>query len=133
MMEYPTLYKKEKLTLEFIKDYMSENRTAPSLEEIRAHFGKKSLATVHKSLGQLETKGYIERNKHRGRSITLTDLALEYFELKPVNSLPLFAEEYQLEQIMIADTLLIHIRLCPKTDIQRCLRKFYLTKILKLY
>jgi repressor LexA len=37
----------------------------------------------------LETKGYIERNKHRGRSITLTDLALEYFELKPVNSLPL--------------------------------------------
>lgn len=89
MMEYPTLYKKEKLTLEFIKDYMSENRTAPSLEEIRAHFGKKSLATVHKSLGQLETKGYIERNKHRGRSITLTDLALEYFELKPVNSLPL--------------------------------------------
>ncbi len=38
MMEYPTLYKKEKLTLGFIKDYMSENRAAPSLEEIRSHF-----------------------------------------------------------------------------------------------
>jgi repressor LexA len=68
---------------------MVEHQTAPSLEEIRAHFGKKSLATVHKSLGQLETKGYIERNKHRGRSMALTELALEYFGLKPLNSLPL--------------------------------------------
>ena len=88
-MERPTLYKKERATLEFIKEYMFDKQTAPSLEEIRQHFGKKSLATVHKSLGQLETKGYIERNKHHGRSITLTELALEYFGVKPVNSLPL--------------------------------------------
>lgn len=88
-MERPTLYKKEKQTLEFIKEFMFENQTAPSLEEIRSHFGKKSLATVHKSLGQLETKGYIERNKHHGRSINLTELALEFFGLKPQNSLPL--------------------------------------------
>ncbi len=89
MMERPTLYKKERSTLEFIKEYMFEHQTAPSLEEIRKYFGKKSLATVHKSLGQLETKGYIERNKHHGRSITLTELAYEYFGLKPLNSLPL--------------------------------------------
>lgn len=89
MMEFPTLYKKEKSTLEFIKEFMSDNKVSPSLEEIRMHFGKKSLATVHKSLGQLETKGYIERNKHHGRSIALTELALEYFGLKPMNSLPL--------------------------------------------
>ncbi len=88
-MERPTLYKKEKQTLEFIKEFMFEHQTAPSLEEIRSHFGKKSLATVHKSLGQLETKGYIERNKHHGRSISLTELALEFFGLKPQNSLPL--------------------------------------------
>jgi repressor LexA len=89
MMERPTLYKREKSTLEFIKEYMFERRSAPSLEDIRKHLGKKSLATVHKSLGQLETKGYIERNKHHGRSITLTELAYEYFGLKPQNSLPL--------------------------------------------
>lgn len=88
-MERPTLYKKEKATLEFIKEFMFDNQTAPSLEEIRKHFGKKSLATVHKSLGQLELKGYIERNKHHGRSITLTEMALEFFGIKPVNSLPL--------------------------------------------
>lgn len=88
-MERPTLYKKERATLEFIKEYMFDKQTAPSLEEIRQHFGKKSLATVHKSLGQLESKGYIERNKHHGRSIMLTELALEYFGVKPVNSLPL--------------------------------------------
>lgn len=88
-MERATLYKKERETLEFIKDFMYTRHTAPSLEEIRSHFGKKSLATVHKSLGQLETKGYIERNKHHGRSITLTERTLEYFELKPLNSLPL--------------------------------------------
>jgi len=89
MMERPTLYKREKSTLECIKEYMFERRSAPSLEDIRKHLGKKSLATVHKSLGQLETKGYIERNKHHGRSITLTELAYEYFGLKPQNSLPL--------------------------------------------
>lgn len=88
-MERPTLYKKEKLTLEFIKEHMYKNQTAPSLEEIRSHFGKKSLATVHKSLGQLEDKGYIERNKHHNRSISLTELALEFFGLKPSDSLPL--------------------------------------------
>ena len=88
-MERQTLYKKEKATLEYIKDYMYEHQVAPSLEEIRAHFDKKSLATVHKSLGQLEEKGYIERNKHHNRSITLTERALEFFGLKPLNSLPL--------------------------------------------
>lgn len=88
-MKRPTLYKKERSTLEFIKEYMFDHQTAPSLEEIRKHFGKKSLATVHKSLGQLEDKGYIERNKHHGRSITLTELAYEFFGLKPINSLPL--------------------------------------------
>ena len=89
MMERPTLYKKEKATLEFIKEYMYEHHVAPSLEEIRKYFGKKSLATVHKSLGQLEEKGYIERNKHHNRSIALTELALEFFGVKPLNSLPL--------------------------------------------
>jgi repressor LexA len=88
-MKRPTLYKKEKLTLEFIKEFMFESRIAPSLEEIRAHFGKKSLATIHKSLGQLEDKGYIKRDKSHGRSITLTDRAYELFGLKPLNALPL--------------------------------------------
>ncbi|PID55879.1 repressor LexA [candidate division KSB3 bacterium] len=88
-MERQTLYTKEKATLEYIKDYMFERQVAPSLEEIRSHFGKKSLATIHKSLGQLEEKGYIERNKHHNRSITLTDQTLEFFGLKPLNSLPL--------------------------------------------
>ncbi|MDY0092553.1 MAG: transcriptional repressor LexA [Candidatus Vecturithrix sp.] len=89
MIEFPTLYKKEKSTLEFIKEFMDDHKTAPSLEEIKTHFGKKSLATVHKSLGQLETKGYIERNKNYGRSIALTERALEFFGVKPMNSLPL--------------------------------------------
>ncbi|GAK60786.1 LexA repressor [Candidatus Vecturithrix granuli] len=89
MIEFPTLYKKEKSTLEFIKEFMDDHKTAPSLEEIKTHFGKKSLATVHKSLGQLENKGYIERNKNYGRSIALTELALEFFGVKPMNSLPL--------------------------------------------
>jgi repressor LexA len=68
---------------------MYEHHVAPSLEEIRKYFGKKSLATVHKSLGQLEEKGYIERNKHHNRSMALTELALEFFGVKPLNSLPL--------------------------------------------
>ncbi|MBD3305920.1 repressor LexA [candidate division KSB3 bacterium] len=89
MIEFPTLYTKEKATLEFIKEYLVDNRVAPSLEEIRTYFGKKSLATVHKSVKQLEDKGFLQRNKHHGRSIALTDMALEYFGLKPLHSLPL--------------------------------------------
>ncbi len=88
-MERQTLYKKERATLEYIKDYMYKHHIAPSLEEIRKFLDKKSLATVHKSLGQLETKGFIERNKNHNRSIALTKQALEYFEEIPVFSLPL--------------------------------------------
>jgi repressor LexA len=95
---------------------MYEHQVAPSLEEIRSHFGKKSLATVHKSLGQLEEKGYIERNKHHNRSITLTERALEFFGLKPLNSLPLlgtvqagrgilnFEDEQEREYVEVPDS-----------------------------
>jgi repressor LexA len=40
-------------------------------------------------LGSWLTKDYIKRDRTHGRSITLTDLAREYFGLKPVNALPL--------------------------------------------
>ena len=45
---------------------------APTLEEIGAHFGLSSLATVHKHLSNLERKGVIARKWNLSRAIELT-------------------------------------------------------------
>lgn len=117
-MEKVILYRKERETLDFIKEYMFEHQIAPSLREIKASFGQKSISTIHKSLGQLESKGFITRNKHQNRSIALTELALEYFGLKPVNALPLLGSiKPAINEIQFADTASEYIEVTEGTNI----------------
>ncbi len=58
-------------------EFIKAKGYAPSLEEIRRHFGLSSLATVHKHLSNLEEKGLIRRLKHRGRSLELVPMEME--------------------------------------------------------
>src|SRR5207244_9526817 len=53
------------------EDYMATHGYAPTLEEIGAHFGLSSLATVHKHLSNLERKGIIARKWSLSRAIEL--------------------------------------------------------------
>ena len=65
------LTKRQKQILDFLDGYLGENGYAPSYEEIAAHFGYASLATVHEHLENLKRKGYIRKGHNESRSLEL--------------------------------------------------------------
>ncbi len=65
------LTRRQREILDFIADFIRQRRYSPSLEEIAAHFGLNSVATVHKHVSNLERKGFIRRSWNRSRSIDL--------------------------------------------------------------
>ncbi len=70
------LTKRQRLILNFIREYLGENDYAPTLEEIAHHFGMASLNGVYKHLTALEERGFIRRLSNQARSIQLLETAL---------------------------------------------------------
>ncbi len=66
------LTRKQKNIWDYLREYITANGYAPTLEEIGAHFGLSSMATVHKHLTNLEKKGVIARQWNLSRAIELT-------------------------------------------------------------
>src|SRR5712692_5304625 len=64
-----TLTKRQKQLLDFIEKYVAEHGYAPTLSEIGDYFGLSSLATVHKHLNNLETKGFVRRQHNHSRAL----------------------------------------------------------------
>lgn len=65
------LTRRQREILDFVAEFIRTKRYSPSLEEIAAHFGLNSVATVHKHVSNLEKKGFIRRTWNRSRSIDL--------------------------------------------------------------
>lgn len=65
------LTRRQREILDFVAEFIRSKRYSPSLEEIAAHFGLNSVATVHKHVSNLEKKGFIRRSWNRSRSIDL--------------------------------------------------------------
>ncbi len=57
------LTRRQSEILDFIRAYCKENGYAPTLQEIGGQFGLSSVATVHKHVGQLVSKGYLSRER----------------------------------------------------------------------
>jgi repressor LexA len=57
--------------LQFLMDFNAEHGFPPTIRELCAHFGFKSLNTAHFHLRSLEKKGYIQVHPGKGRGITL--------------------------------------------------------------
>lgn len=68
-----TLTKRQKEILDYIEQSIADNGYAPTLEEIGERFELRSMATVHKHLSNLETKGLIRRKWNHSRAIEVTD------------------------------------------------------------
>ena len=66
------LTRRQKEIWDYLEDYIAARGYAPTLEEIGAHFGLSSLATVHKHLSNLERKGIIARKWNLSRAIEIT-------------------------------------------------------------
>jgi len=64
-----TLTRRQKELLDFLEAYIRRHGYAPTLEETGQEFGLHSLATVHKHLTNLETKGLIRRRAGHSRAL----------------------------------------------------------------
>lgn len=61
--------RRQKEVLDFLSTFTSRNGYSPSYEEIAAGLGLNSLATVHKHVTNLQSKGLLQRAHNRSRSI----------------------------------------------------------------
>jgi len=74
----PIVYKRQGQILDFIKQYIQANGSAPTLRQIADAIGVSSLATVHEHLSTLELKGLIKRKPGKTRSIEIVGLTEEF-------------------------------------------------------
>jgi repressor LexA len=65
------LTKRQKQVLDFIAGFVDEHGYCPSFEEIARGLDLASLATVHKHISVLESKGYLKRGFNQSRSLEL--------------------------------------------------------------
>ena len=63
------LTKRQREVFDFIKAFVGEKGYSPSLEEICAHFGLSSVATVHKHVQHLVEKVFLRKGWNRSRSV----------------------------------------------------------------
>lgn len=74
------LTRRQKEVLDFIAQFVDDNRHCPSYEEIAAGLQLASLATVHKHIQTLETKQYLRRGFNQSRSLELSSAYLREFK-----------------------------------------------------
>lgn len=78
------VYKRQQQILDFIRQFIQSNGSAPTLRKIADAIGVSSLATVHEHLQALEEKGLIKRKSGKVRAIELsksdTNLSRDGFE-----------------------------------------------------
>jgi repressor LexA len=63
------LTRRQREIYDFICDFVREKGYSPSLEEIGAHFGLRSVATVHKHVQHLVEKDFLQKAWNRSRSV----------------------------------------------------------------
>jgi repressor LexA len=66
------LTKRQREVLDFIARFVDENGYCPSYEEIARGLDLASLATVHKHISVLDSKGYLKRGFNQSRSLELS-------------------------------------------------------------
>jgi repressor LexA len=71
------LTRRQKDVLDFIASFVEQNGFSPSYEEIAHGLSLASLATVHKHISALETKGYLQRSYNQSRSVELSPRYME--------------------------------------------------------
>jgi repressor LexA len=68
------LTRRQRQVYDFIAQFVQLRGYSPSFEEIGEGLGLSSLATVHKHVSNLETKGLLKRDYNRSRSIDVLPL-----------------------------------------------------------
>lgn len=80
-----SLTSKDKQILSFIRDFLIQNNTSPTLEEIRTALGYKSITSVQRSIVSLENSGYLLRSGSK-RGLTLTHETTQTYQVPIVGA-----------------------------------------------
>ncbi len=64
---------REKMVLDYMKDYLAKWGYPPTVRDIASAIGIKSTSTVHKALSGLEDKGYIKKQAGKRRAVDIVD------------------------------------------------------------
>ena len=72
---------KQQEVYSFILEYLNEHGCAPSVRDICAGVGLSSPSSVHAHLKSLEAKGYLNKQPHKSRTMTLGE---SHFVMVPV-------------------------------------------------
>lgn len=84
------LTKRQKQLMDFLSQFLDDNGYCPSFEEIAKGLDLASLATVHKHISALESKGYLKRGFNQSRSLELAPKYLqEQRRSRPPAEIPL--------------------------------------------
>ena len=65
---------KQKILLDFLKNYFNKNQIYPTFDEMKKFLSIKSKSGIHKLLSSLEEKGFIERLPHKARALKLNNV-----------------------------------------------------------
>ncbi len=77
---------REKMVLDYMKDYLSKWGYPPTVRDIASAIGIKSTSTVHKALSGLENKGYIKKQAGKRRAVDIVDAGSAKSELRELAS-----------------------------------------------
>ncbi len=104
-----TITKKQKLVLDFITEYISENGIPPTIEEARSGLGLSSPSTVHEHIENLRDKGYLSKD-NSPRGIEIRKNIVTFPEINIMGNImagqPLEAIEYDAGSVFVSSALI---------------------------
>jgi repressor LexA len=100
------LTRRQREILAFLERHIAKKGYAPTIEEIGAHFGLTSFATVHKHLTNLQAKGVIKRAVNRSRALELVPVGMPAGALE-IPLLGRVAAGAPIEAVQTAETITI--------------------------
>lgn len=112
----PTLTKKQKLVLDFIKSFVTEHGYAPSYAEIADGLGLSSQSTVHAHVENLQVKGFLTKRWNANRSIDLELGESAPSEVREVPLLGRIAAGEPLEAVEDLETIALPEHLLGRGD-----------------
>ena len=109
------LTRRQKQILDYVTRHIEKKGYAPTIEEIGDHFGLSSLATVHKHLTNLQSKGLIKRAWNRSRALELvpTEVTVKAVELPLLGRI---AAGTPIEAVTSAETIWVPEEMAGRGD-----------------
>jgi len=105
----PTLTKKQKQILDFVKVFIKKNGLSPTFEEI-GRYTKKTFSTVHEHVEALITKGFLSKINNSSRGIQL----IEQSEMVKIPLLGTIAAGQPIEAMQVKEVIAVAKNLLPR-------------------